>query len=161
MTKSGRSCSGAGAAALPLALALTLSVGCGGGDVEKLEGVWGFGDDVNAGCLMEYVFEDGNFSESTYCRLTNGHLGVELAQGSYRQRADAITFTLLRSTCPDAVRIDVTQQYEISRSRLTLSTEDGALGLTKRRVPAVLDGTRVNGCFEAGNMFRSSPLRDL
>jgi hypothetical protein len=45
---------------------------------------------------------------------------------------------------------------------LSLSTPEYAIGLTRRRRPATVDGTSVNGCFEEGNtMFVPSPLREL
>ena len=135
---------------------LALALGCGGDDGDKLEGIWLFEGQGKA-CILEYVFESGEFKESTYCPLDTGPVGIELTSGSYRQSPGRITFTILRSSCPTAMREEVTLGYEVSRSRLTLSTADGNLDLARSRTPAQLSGASVNGCFEADRTFRPKP----
>jgi hypothetical protein len=147
-------------AALP---ALWLIAACSGGsDGERLEGTWGHGDDVNRECIQELIFEAGEFKESTYCLLSTGQIGIEQKGGSYREGDGQVVLSYLRSSCPDEVRHELSLSYDISRSMLSLSTPEYAIGLTRRRRPSTVTGTSVNGCFEEGNTkFAASPLRDL
>jgi hypothetical protein len=149
--------------ASPVFAALLLATACStGSDGERLEGTWGHGDDVNRECIQELVFDSGEFRESTYCLLGTGQIGIEQKGGVYRESYGQIVFTYLRSSCPDDVRHELTLTYEISRSMLSLSTPDFAVGLTKRRRPSTVSGTSVNGCFEEDmTKFVLSPLREL
>jgi hypothetical protein len=147
----------------PAALAaLLLTAACStGGEDERLEGTWGHGD-ANQGCVQELVFEAGEFRELTFCPLVTGQIGVEQKGGVYRESYGQIVFTYLRSSCPDDVRHELTLDYEISRSMLSLSTADFAIGLTRRRRPSTVSGTSVNGCYEEDNTkFAPNPLREL
>lgn len=147
--------------ATSLLLLLPMSCGGGDGDGERLEGAWGHGEDVRQACIVELVFEAGSFKDLTFCLLSTGQIGVEHGEGSYRESRGQITFSYLRSSCPDATRREVSFDYQINRSQLTLSTPEGAVGLSRRRKPSMIDGTSVNGCFEADNKFQPSPIRDL
>jgi hypothetical protein len=147
--------------AAPVALALTVACSTGS-DGERLEGAWGHGDDVKQECIQELVFEASEFTESTFCLLGTGQVGIEQKGGFYREADGQIVFTYLRSSCPDDVRHELTFSYDISRSMLSLSTPDYAIGLTRRRTPATVAGTGVKGCFEEGmSKFSPSPLHDL
>ena len=146
----------------PVLAVLALSAACStGSDGERLEGTWGHGVDVDSECIQELVFDAGEFKESMYCRLTSGPIGVEQKGGVYRESYGQIVFTYLRSSCPADVRHEVTLTYDISRSMLSLSTPDYAIGLTRRRGPATVMGSSVNGCFEEDNKFAAAPLREL
>jgi hypothetical protein len=147
----------------PAALAaLLLVAACGTGSDERLEGAWGHGDDINQDCIQELVFDAGEFRESTFCLLATGQIGVEQKGGVYRESYGQIVFTYLRSSCPEDVRHELTVSYDITRSMLSLSTPEYAIGLTRRRRPSTVSGTSVNGCFEEDQTkFAPSPLREL
>jgi hypothetical protein len=145
-----------------LAAALLAAACSTGSDGERLEGTWGHGDDVNRECIQELVFESGEFREATYCLLGTGQIGIEQKGGVYREAYGEIVFTYLRSSCPDEVRHELTVKYDITRSMLSLSTAEFAVGLTRRRRPSTVSGTSVNGCFEEDmTKFVLSPLREL
>ena len=148
----------------PAALAaLLLAAACStGSDGERLEGTWGHGDDVKQECIQELVFDAGEFRESTFCLLSTGQIGIEQKGGVYRDSYGQVVLTYLRSSCPDDVRYELSLTYDITRSTLSLSTPEYAIGLTRRRRPSTVSGTSVNGCFEEDNTkFAASPLREL
>lgn len=142
---------------------LLLAAACStASDGDRLDGVWGFGEDVDRACIQELVLDAGEFKESTFCRLTAGDIAVEQKGGTFREDGGEIVFTYLRSSCPDDVRHELRLKYDVTRSMLSLSTPGYAIGLTRRPKPATVEGASVFGCFEENNTkFAPSAVREL
>jgi hypothetical protein len=132
---------------------------CGGGEGGAVSGTWTVDRVGGKNCVRELKFEGGTATDSVYCNLQNGGVGLQYRSGSYTISGDQITITELRSSCPDAVKNTEMFTFRVDKDQLSFTSPEGVAVYKKGM--ASLTGSAEYGCYDNMLRFTRSPIRDL